>query len=301
MASTSCFMPNSRSSSSFSVSDGTRTGIPGRLMPLCSPSMPPLITSQSTSSPGMSITRSSIRPSESRIRAPGSRFSASVGKVVAITLAVPRMSRGVMVSRCPAFNCTGIRFFSRPVRILGPCRSPRMQTSFPSSRDTLRTISMSLSFSGCVPWEKFSRATSSPARSNSRNVPSWAEAGPSVATILARRGYSPVKPGPGKEKFIQPPVAYSGFVSVLMCVSNVEARGGSSRLHPFYRFAESFHTAADCGATFSCPAPSCRASPALVRGNICALNSAPIRMISETMYSHTSVTTPAPRDPYTIE
>ena len=31
--------------SSLSVSDGTRTGIPGRLMPFFSPSMPPLMTS----------------------------------------------------------------------------------------------------------------------------------------------------------------------------------------------------------------------------------------------------------------
>ena len=32
---------------------------------------------------------------------------------------VPAMSRGVMVSFCPALSCTGMRFFSRPVRILG--------------------------------------------------------------------------------------------------------------------------------------------------------------------------------------
>jgi hypothetical protein len=36
------------------------------------------------------------------MRAPGSRFSASVGKVVAMRLLVPAISRGVMVSRCPA-------------------------------------------------------------------------------------------------------------------------------------------------------------------------------------------------------
>ena len=36
---------------SFSVSEGTRTGMPGRLMPLFSPSMPPLMISQTTSSP----------------------------------------------------------------------------------------------------------------------------------------------------------------------------------------------------------------------------------------------------------
>ncbi len=85
------------------------------------------------------------------MRAPGSRFSARVGKVVAMRAEVPAISRGVMVSRCPALSCTGMRFFSRPVRILGPCKSPRMQIGLPSSLETLRTISISLSFSASVP------------------------------------------------------------------------------------------------------------------------------------------------------
>ena len=38
-----------------------------------------------------------------------------------------------------------------------------------------------------VPWEKLSRATSSPARTSSRKTGSWLQEGPSVATILARR------------------------------------------------------------------------------------------------------------------
>ena len=46
---------------------------------------------------------------------------------------------------------------------------------------------MSLSFSGWVPWEKLSRATSRPARTNSRNTGSVLHEGPKVATILARR------------------------------------------------------------------------------------------------------------------
>src|SRR5882757_1845370 len=121
------------------------------------------------------------------MRAPGSRFSASVGNVVAIRVPLPAMSRGVMVSFCPALSWTGMRFFNRPVRIFGPCKSPRMQIGLPSSRETLRTISISFSFSGWVPWEKFSRATSSPARTSSRKTASVLQDGPSVATILARR------------------------------------------------------------------------------------------------------------------
>jgi hypothetical protein len=84
---------------SFSVSEGVRTRTPGRLMPLFSPSMPPLTMSQTTSSPLTSCTRSSMRPSESRMREPCSTFSASVLKVVPTSDAVPGTSRGVMVRR----------------------------------------------------------------------------------------------------------------------------------------------------------------------------------------------------------
>ena len=86
---------------------GTRTGMPGRLMPLFSPSMPPLTMSQETSSPTTSWTRSSIRPSESRMREPCSTFSARVLKVVPTSDAVPGTSRGVMVRRPPALSSTG--------------------------------------------------------------------------------------------------------------------------------------------------------------------------------------------------
>ena len=46
-----------------------------------------------------------------------------------------------------------------------------------------RQISISLSFSPRVPWEKLSRATSSPARTSSRKTGSWLQEGPRVATI----------------------------------------------------------------------------------------------------------------------
>ena len=47
-------------------------------------------------------------------------------------LAVPGTSRGVIVTRAPVCSMTGTWFFSRPVRIFGPCRSCRMQTVRPS-------------------------------------------------------------------------------------------------------------------------------------------------------------------------
>src|SRR6201996_4709823 len=160
----------------------------------------------------MAVTCSSIKPSDSRMRARGSRFSASVGKVVAIIVEVPAISRGVMVSFWPALSCTGMRFLSRPVRILGPCKSPRMQIVLFSSLETLRTISISLSFSGWVPWEKFSRATSRPARTSSRNTGSVLQEGPRVATILARwLGSVPEGLlGCNTEKLILPPYCFCG-------------------------------------------------------------------------------------------
>ena len=56
---------------------------------------------------GISWTRSSMSPSESRMREPCSTFSASVLNVVPTRDAVPGTSRGVMVSRCPALSKTG--------------------------------------------------------------------------------------------------------------------------------------------------------------------------------------------------
>src|SRR5271168_4260212 len=65
-----------------------------------------------------------------------------------------------------------------------------MQMGLRSSRATLRTIRISSAFCAWVPWEKLSRATSRPARTSSRKTSSLLLAGPSVATILARRGPS---------------------------------------------------------------------------------------------------------------
>ena len=121
------------------------------------------------------------------MREPCSTFSARVLNVVPTRDAVPGTSRGVMVSRCPALSSTGLWSFSFAVRILGPCRSPRMQSGLRSSRLTLRIIWISASFSSWVPWEKFRRTTSMPARTRSRNTGSVLDAGPSVATIFARR------------------------------------------------------------------------------------------------------------------
>ena len=61
------------------------------------------------------------------MRAPGRTSCASPGNVVEIRVAVPATSRGVIVTCDPVLSATGSCPLSRPVRILGPCKSCRMQ------------------------------------------------------------------------------------------------------------------------------------------------------------------------------
>ena len=81
-----------------------------------------------------------------------------------------------------------------PVRILGPCRSCRMQIVRFSLCAAFRIRWMRLACSGWVPWEKLMRATSIPRRMRSAIHSSESHAGPMVQTIFARR---PLEPGSG--------------------------------------------------------------------------------------------------------
>ena len=74
-----------------------------------------------------------------------------------------------------------------PIRILGPCRSPRMAIGLPVSDCVRRTESAASDQEFSSPWEKLIRATSRPALTSWRTVSGSLEAGPRVATILARR------------------------------------------------------------------------------------------------------------------
>ena len=121
------------------------------------------------------------------MRAPGLTSAARLVKVVAIRLEVPTTSRDVIVTWLPVFNRTGSCPLSRPVRIFGPCRSCRIHTVLSSLRAARRILAILRACSSCVPWEKFSRATSMPRRIRSRRVDSSFDAGPMVAMILARR------------------------------------------------------------------------------------------------------------------
>ena len=188
MASTPFLSANSRSSESFSVSEGTRTGMPGRLMPLFSPSMPPLMMSQITSSP-IDFVDAQLDQAvgEQDARALLDVFGEGLESGAHERCGAGHVARGDG-EPVAGLEQDGLTWsLSLEVRILGPCRSPRMQSGLRSSRLTLRIIWMSASFSSCVPWEKFRRTTSTPARTRSRKTGSVLEAGPSVATIFARR------------------------------------------------------------------------------------------------------------------
>jgi hypothetical protein len=75
---------------------------------------------------------------------------------------------------------------SKPrMRIFGPCRSARTATKRPSLVAAARMRSMRAPCSWWLPWEKFSRNTSTPAATSCSILSSLA--GPSVATILVLR------------------------------------------------------------------------------------------------------------------
>src|SRR5690606_4022561 len=73
------------------------------------------------------------------------------------------------------------------MRILGPCRSPSKATKRPWRAAISRTSCARARCSSGAPWEKFRRATSSPARIIFSSTSGELLAGPSVATIFVRR------------------------------------------------------------------------------------------------------------------
>ena len=69
---------------------------------------------------------------------------------------------------------------------------------FPILTSTDRMRSIACRCSPWVPWEKFRRATSIPARAICSMMPSAMDAGPMVQTILAKRSWAIVRPFPGR-------------------------------------------------------------------------------------------------------
>ena len=202
IASTPCAIPQAASARSLAVSVGTDRVAPGRLRPLKLRRMPPRTTSQVMRGSSVARTRTSIRPSSIRIVPPGRTSRASgayctgsaspppdsrlrgndgAGEVAAGSTVRSSVSPGAMGRPAPG---TG------PRRILGPCKSWRMASGRSDSPAIRRSRSITRAWVACVPCEKFSRATSMPAPSIARSVASSSQAGPMVATIQVRRGWS---------------------------------------------------------------------------------------------------------------
>src|SRR6185369_15254830 len=78
-------------------------------------------------------------------------------------------------------------FLNLPTRIFGPCRSHMIATVRPTARPTSRTSWARLRWSSAVPCEKFSRTTSTPARTMRSSTAGSLDDGPSVATIFVLR------------------------------------------------------------------------------------------------------------------
>src|SRR5690606_31679029 len=87
---------------------------------------------------------------------------------------------------CPSARSI-LPFSKLSMRIFGPERSARMPTERPTLRAASRTAMMRRRCSSLPPCEKFTRATSRPARTMASSVAGSSVAGPRVATILVRR------------------------------------------------------------------------------------------------------------------
>ena len=189
--STPCFRPNSRSLRSLSVSAGMVSATPGRLMPWCSPSMPPLTTSQSTSCPrrcpGHAVrcghpTAGCARPAS--LHAPGQEMWWRCRS------GVPGTSRGVMVTREPVFRSDGLVPLQAPSADFGALQV--LQNADGASFALRRRPAKAMRY--CAHDLHECRARNSGARRPCRGAAGRAwrasvlQAGPMVQMILARRG-----------------------------------------------------------------------------------------------------------------
>ena len=101
--------------------------------------------------------------------------------------ASPSSSCGVRVT-CMPVSSSAKSSRSSPIRSFGPGRSPRIATSRPTVCEAARIAAIvSACFSGPA-WEKLRRKTSVPASIICSSTPGDQLAGPTVATILVRRG-----------------------------------------------------------------------------------------------------------------
>mmetsp|Transcript_57390 Transcript_57390/g.136615 ORF Transcript_57390/g.136615 Transcript_57390/m.136615 type:complete len:232 (+) Transcript_57390:25-720(+) len=190
----SSFKRNSASSTSFSVRAAQSICTVGTLTPFRALSLPPRTTfTLSSVSEHFSTTFTSMMPSSSSKGVPGwhaftSAFCSMVGFMVMRPGRIRSLSSLQMPNSktSPSFSCTGSAANS-PTRNLGPCRSPRHSTCFPSSLAVFRIRGYTRSKSPPRRWEQFRRKMSVPARIIFWIISSLHEEGPKLATTLVLR------------------------------------------------------------------------------------------------------------------
>ena len=136
-----CARPQRRSARSFSVSAGTDTATPGRLMPLWSEIRPGTSTSVTTSVSVTTTARSRTRPSSMSNGSPGCTSPGRPVYEVLTIVSSPATSREVIVKRSPIPSAGFCPSAKVPTRILGPCRSSRTATGMPASSEARRSSS----------------------------------------------------------------------------------------------------------------------------------------------------------------
>ena len=164
----------------------------GRLIPLRVETAPPWTTRAVTTLPRLPVISTSTRPLSISTRSPTFRWRRKPGSSTGRSACPPS----------PSFTDSPLRsvrgpFGSTPSRKRGPIRSSRTGMWRPCSEATLRTNRIARRWLSWSPWERFSRSTSAPALNSWASTASSVEAGPSVATILARRsivGRAPSRP-----------------------------------------------------------------------------------------------------------
>ncbi len=175
-----------RSSRSLGVRAETGMTASGTATPLRSDSLEPLSTVTSHHSSVRSPTRSRTRPSSSSSSMPGRSALKISGCGICTRVSSP--SAGFKSKRIwwPGFTSISTSA-KRPSLSLGPCRSANTPSGRFSAISAPRTALRAAAWSSCDPWLKFRRKTSTPAWASALTVPGARLAGPSVATMRARR------------------------------------------------------------------------------------------------------------------
>mmetsp|Transcript_57394 Transcript_57394/g.136624 ORF Transcript_57394/g.136624 Transcript_57394/m.136624 type:complete len:232 (+) Transcript_57394:1348-2043(+) len=184
----------SASSMSFSVSAAQSISQSGTLTPFRAFSLPPrMIFTLSSVSESFSTTVTFMMPSSMSKSMPTLQaFTRASCSFVGFMVMRPGLMRSLSSLQMPnsktspSFSCTGSAANS-PTRNLGPCRSPRHSTCFPSSLAVFRIRGYTRSKSPPRRWEQFRRKMSVPARIIFWIISSLHEEGPKLATTLVLR------------------------------------------------------------------------------------------------------------------